>query len=1056
MEDDNDDRDDTKRSRNLSEKKRRDQFNSLVNDLSALISTSNRKMDKSTVLKSTIAFLKHHNEATDRSKVFEIQQDWKPSFLSNDEFTQLMLESLDGFIIVFGSRGPIFYTSDSITAQLGYLPCDLIKKTIFDLAYEMEHENLLNIFLNHKPVVEPMQTDINSRNQITFYVHLKRGGIDERSSGNTYELVKFVGYFRNDANVEAVTGTGGMQNTQSSLPRILQMNAAKEIDKKLIFVGTGRLQMPQLIREITVTDPTRNEFTSKHSMEWKFLFLDHRAPPIIGYMPFEVLGTSGYDYYHFDDIDSIVTCHEELMQSGKGKSGYYRFLTKGQQWIWLQTDFYISYNQFNAKPDYVVCTHKVVNYGDVLKNQKKDKHSLQMNSISGDKIKSPLSGVRDIESGSNHVETSTATTPATTSTLATGNSSGLCGSVNLLGDIISNETSPSMDALWTNASTPTGAGTSHINPLKSVSRPASSYGNISSTGVSPNVKRKRYPYHCRGNESDSTSMSADSGTSRHSLMTHMSSGRQKLSSYIHQQQNLNSSGNQLHQHHQQQHQQHSMSMSAHNQLSQGLNHQQQQQQHQQQMQQHHTSSQQQMNMQVNTGSNSGQQGQQKIMQMLPQHSTASMAANNSCQFSQPPFPLRSPQLMTPTFLEPPQYLTAIPVQPVIAPFPVAPVISPLPNQSDMLAGPVIMTPTQSQLQEQLQRKHDELQKLIMQQQDELRIVSEQLLLARYTLLQPMMPVNYNNPVTVGNNSRNYNYNGNAVQPQFNQYGFAMNAGEMQNQQDQQIMMQQQHNLQQQMHQNHAQQQQSSQQLQSNIMPSQGNQHVPTNNEQMVMNRPVPDLDQFAQEEFDAFLNLSPLHSMEGSQSNLQPLNSVNNNNNHLTNTNINSTPNNNPSASNSTSMQATQFNTNPQNSEDSLLSYMQMAAESSPALNFPMGISDDGSESQGEDTKILQSTSPHHMTGVAGAAQSSVAAPQQRSPAFYPPHNFQNLNVPTQSANNVNNANNNSSTTTNPSNNSTTDPLSTDLAGILPYPITQEQSQNLYNTNSSQAPGNSQ
>jgi len=50
-----------RKSRNLSEKKRRDQFNSLVNDLSALISTSSRKMDKSTVLKSTIAFLKNHN-----------------------------------------------------------------------------------------------------------------------------------------------------------------------------------------------------------------------------------------------------------------------------------------------------------------------------------------------------------------------------------------------------------------------------------------------------------------------------------------------------------------------------------------------------------------------------------------------------------------------------------------------------------------------------------------------------------------------------------------------------------------------------------------------------------------------------------------------------------------------------------------------------------------------------------------------------------------------------------------------------------------------------------
>lgn len=63
--DDDDDKDDTKRkSRNLSEKKRRDQFNLLVNELSSMVSTNSRKMDKSTVLKSTIAFLKNHNGKT--------------------------------------------------------------------------------------------------------------------------------------------------------------------------------------------------------------------------------------------------------------------------------------------------------------------------------------------------------------------------------------------------------------------------------------------------------------------------------------------------------------------------------------------------------------------------------------------------------------------------------------------------------------------------------------------------------------------------------------------------------------------------------------------------------------------------------------------------------------------------------------------------------------------------------------------------------------------------------------------------------------------------------
>lgn len=118
--------------------------------------------------------------------------------------------------------------------------------------------------------------------------------------------------------------------------------------------------------------------------------LIYRAPPIIGYLPFEVLGTSGYDYYHVDDLETLAKCHEHckyfnipflswhitfvsnhlcsgvslssVMQYGKGKSCYYRFLTKGQQWIWLQTHYYITYHQWNSRPEFIVCTHTVVRY----------------------------------------------------------------------------------------------------------------------------------------------------------------------------------------------------------------------------------------------------------------------------------------------------------------------------------------------------------------------------------------------------------------------------------------------------------------------------------------------------------------------------------------------------------------------------------------------------------------------------------------------------------------------------------------------------------------------
>ncbi|CAH2985346.1 unnamed protein product [Chilo suppressalis] len=352
MDDDGDDKDDSKRrTRNLSEKKRRDQFNILINELSTMVSTNNRKMDKSTVLKSTISFLKDHNEITVKSRAHDVQEDWKPSFLSNEEFTYLILEALEGFVMVFSATGRIYYVSENIISLLGHNPADIINNSIFDLTFEDDRPLLYNLLQNHGTTVNPLQP-ISKDNEMRFQCHMRRGNLYFREE-TTYELVQFNGHFRINMEHGDSEEMSGYQ---------------QEHDSSLLFVCTGRLNTPQLIRDVSLLDSNRSEFTSRHSLQWKFLYLDHRATSIIGYLPFEVLGTSGYDYYHFDDLEKVVTCHETLMQKGELTSCYYRFLTKAQQWIWLQTRFYITYHQWNSKPEFVVCTHRVVSYSDIAKS----------------------------------------------------------------------------------------------------------------------------------------------------------------------------------------------------------------------------------------------------------------------------------------------------------------------------------------------------------------------------------------------------------------------------------------------------------------------------------------------------------------------------------------------------------------------------------------------------------------------------------------------------------------------------------------------------------------
>ncbi|CAI9545943.1 unnamed protein product [Staurois parvus] len=355
---DEDEKDRVKRaSRNKSEKKRRDQFNVLIKELSTMLPGNTRKMDKTTVLEKVIGFLQKHNDVTAQTEIRDIHPNWKPSFLSNEEFTQLMLEALDGFIIALTTDGSIVYVSDSITPLLGHLPSDIMDQNLLNFLPEQEHSEIYKILSSHMLVTDSASLNyLNSDSDLEFCCHLLRGTLNPKDYP-TYEYIKVVGNFRSCSNVP-VPSCNGYEGAVSRTYR-------SQLNKQVCFLATVRLATPQFLKEMCIVDESFEEFTSRHSLEWKFLSLDHRAPPIIGYLPFEVLGTSGYDYYHVDDLEILAKCHEHLMQFGKGKSCCYRFLTKGQQWIWLQTHYYITYHQWNSKPEFIVCTHTVVSYADV-------------------------------------------------------------------------------------------------------------------------------------------------------------------------------------------------------------------------------------------------------------------------------------------------------------------------------------------------------------------------------------------------------------------------------------------------------------------------------------------------------------------------------------------------------------------------------------------------------------------------------------------------------------------------------------------------------------------
>ncbi|RXG56716.1 Neuronal PAS domain-containing protein 2 [Armadillidium vulgare] len=254
--------------------------------------------------------------------------------------------------------GRILYTSESITPLLGHIPSEMSGCCLCDFMPAEEQEDMRRFLSNPAlvPGIESCPEDYTERYSIAIHVQRGRSSTSASiSSPPTYERIHLTGYFERYKCPS--------EGTNICL---------------IVFVAIARLEHPLLLREMIILEPTKSEFTSRHSLEWKFLFLDHRAPTIIGYLPFEVLGTSGYDYYHVDDLESVSQCHEILMKKGKGSSCFYRFLTKGQQWIWLKSHYYITYHQWNSKPEFIVCTNTVVSYNSIRNStNKKEKDDVE-------------------------------------------------------------------------------------------------------------------------------------------------------------------------------------------------------------------------------------------------------------------------------------------------------------------------------------------------------------------------------------------------------------------------------------------------------------------------------------------------------------------------------------------------------------------------------------------------------------------------------------------------------------------------------------------------------
>ncbi|KAL1232302.1 Circadian locomoter output cycles protein kaput [Trichinella spiralis] len=290
-----------RQSRNLSEKRRRDTFNTIITELASIVCSDGRKLDKSNVLRQTIAYLQKQNfQFSSSESTSGTSGGYNRGTTSLNECFLMLQKSVSMFLMITSETGQVLYASDS--------PLRSLRK-----GYQ-EGITLIDI--------------VDQMSVVSFKSFMK----ERLTSANvTEKIFSFYWNFIDDTEVWMRCKVSGLVVRKSAFPEF-----EENCEGEYLYCCVC---MP-LFHDVSIPLPQLKsvcEFACKFNTEWKFLCIDENGIKITGYTPFEIVGCSGYDYYHADDLEQISADHETLMHTKEVLMKPYRFQIKCGSWIYIES-----------------------------------------------------------------------------------------------------------------------------------------------------------------------------------------------------------------------------------------------------------------------------------------------------------------------------------------------------------------------------------------------------------------------------------------------------------------------------------------------------------------------------------------------------------------------------------------------------------------------------------------------------------------------------------------------------------------------------------------------
>ncbi|KAM9342110.1 aryl hydrocarbon receptor-like [Pholidichthys leucotaenia] len=268
----------------------------------------------------------------------------------------LLLQALNGFVLVVTAEGLVFYASPTIKDYLGFHQSDVVHQSVFELIHTDDRavfREQLHFALNPEPLGADDNAMRGCGNTVVYNME------DLPPENSSFLERTFVCRFRclldNSSGFLALKFQGRLKYLHGQ--NLMRDNSTcNAMPPQLTLFAIAMPVQPPSIVEIRAKMLL---FQTRHKMDFTPMGVDSRGKIILGYSETELcMKGSGYQFIHAADMMYCADNHIHMLKTGETGLTVFRLLSKSRKWLWVKSNAKVIFK--GGRPEFIIAFQRAI------------------------------------------------------------------------------------------------------------------------------------------------------------------------------------------------------------------------------------------------------------------------------------------------------------------------------------------------------------------------------------------------------------------------------------------------------------------------------------------------------------------------------------------------------------------------------------------------------------------------------------------------------------------------------------------------------------------------